>query len=123
MKTYLGIDVASSMFAGAWTTKIVRKVLSVEEAKEKIAKGVSVIFCLDCNRDVLELMLEQYELKIRVAEDMSYAKICLGAGDSVIVLDVDYLRWVAEGRKLGENPETDKAFVEYTIEPEPIVVP
>ena len=114
MKRYFGFEIADSMFGGGWTTKIVRTVLSVEETRALISLGVEVTFCTSCNKALLDKMVTEYGIAIPTGAN-TRSPVFLAPGDSIIILDVEYLEWVAHGRLLVENPPTDMAFVEWTV--------
>ncbi len=112
MKTYFGFALADSMFNGDCT--INRCSLSVEEVKERVARGVESC-CNPSHKATIDAMTARYGIEVAIPE--TPPRVSLGSGDSVIVMGVRGLPRLTDRHEYTEE-EIAKAsflFAEYRV--------
>jgi hypothetical protein len=113
MKPFFGFAIADSMFGGDVT--IVRKVLSVEEAKAEIAEGV-VSALNPSHKPTIDAMQARFGINIEIPAKAPM--VSLKNGDSLILMSVRGLPRL-EGRHEYTEDEIAKAtfaFSKYTVQ-------
>jgi len=109
MAIYLALDVTDRMFRGTWECMALRKVLNLEGAGMLISQGVTLCFDPSNDEGVVEKTLTQYGIDLRDFPVWDQP-VSLDNDDLLLLLNVEYLMWVAENRSLGEDPPLDCAF-------------
>lgn len=112
MKTFFGFALADGMFEG--NCNIIRRVLSVEEAKSLVEQGVTP--CLNpSHKATIDAMRARYGIDVAIPE--TPPRVVLGAGDSVVVMGVRGLPRLTDRHEYTEE-EIGKAtflFAVYTV--------
>ena len=111
-KTYFGFAIADSMFNGNCT--ITRRILSLDEVKERIKEGV--ISCLNpSHKATIQAMKNRFGIEVEIPE--TPPRVTLNSGDSVIVLGVRGLPRLTDRHEYTEEEIANASFsfAEYTV--------
>ena len=112
MKSFFGFALADSMFVGDCT--ISRRVLTVEEVKERIGQGVES--CLNpSHKATIDAAKARYGLEVVIPE--APPRVEVRSGDSVIVMGVRGLPRLTDRHEY-THEEIEKAtftFSEYSV--------
>ncbi|MDD4761677.1 MAG: hypothetical protein PHZ25_01475 [Candidatus Pacebacteria bacterium] len=112
MKTYFGFALADSMFNRNCT--INRHSLSVEEVKERVARGVESC-CNPSHKATIDAMGSRFGIEVTIPEVPP--RVSLESGDSIIVMGVRGLPRLTDRHEYTEE-EIAKAsflFAEYFV--------
>ena len=112
MKTYFGFALADSMFNGNCT--ITRRVLSVEEVKERVSQGVESC-CTPSHKDTIDAMKSRFGIDVSIPE--TPPRVSLSFGDSVIVMGVRDLPRLTDRHEYTEEEiaKANFSFAEYRV--------
>lgn len=112
MKTYFGFALADSMFAG--DCKIDRKVLSVEEVKDMVAKGVESC-CNPSHLATINAMREKFGIDVMIPEKPP--RVAIGSKESIIVMGVRGLPRLTDRHEytVEEIEKAQFSFSVYTV--------
>lgn len=112
MTAFFGFALADSMFSSDCT--ILRRVLSVEQVKAKIAAGV-VSCCNPSHQATIDAMRTRFDVNVEIPQ--TPPRVSLNSRDSVIVMGVRGLPRLTDRHEY-TNEEVEKAtfvFSEYTV--------
>ena len=111
-KTFFGFALADGMFRGDCT--IVRRSLTVEQVREKVADGIDSC-CNPSHIATINAMRARFTLDVAIPA--TPPQVSLGSGDSVIVMGVGGLprRPARHGHTGGEGAKATFVFSEYTV--------
>lgn len=113
MTVFFGFALADSMFAGECAIR--RRKLGAEQVAEKVAAGVEP--CLNpSHAATIAAMRARFGLDVAIPA--APPRVCLGSGDSVIVMGVRGLPRLTDRHEYTDE-EVAKAtfeFAEYTVE-------
>lgn len=112
MTIFFGFALADSMFNA--DCAIVRRALSVEQVKAKIAGGV-VSACNPSHQATIDAMRAQFDLYVEIPQ--TPPRVSLNSGDSVIVMGVRGLPRLTDRHEytLEEVAQATFVFSEYTV--------
>lgn len=111
-KTFVGLAMSTTMFSG--DCQISRKVLTAEEAKERLSG--EIVSCLNpSHATTIEALRTRFGIEVEVPE--TAPKINLEPGDVLIVLSARFTRRLNEGERysLEEVCSANFEFVEYRV--------
>jgi hypothetical protein len=112
MATYFGFALADSMFNGDCT--ITRRVLSVEEVKERIVQGVES--CLNpSHKATIDAMRARFGIEVAIPE--TPPRVALSPGDSAIIMGVRGLPRLTDRHEYTseEIANASFSFAEYRV--------
>ncbi len=112
MTTYFGFALADSMFKGDCT--ISRRGISVEEVKDRVVRGVES--CLNpSHAATIAAMRSRFGIEVAIPE--APPRVCLGLGDSVIVMGVRGLPRLTDRHEYTEEEIASATFgfAEYSV--------
>jgi hypothetical protein len=112
MTTFFGFALADSMFSD--DCAIVRKSLSIEQVREKVAAGVSSA-CNPSHQATVAAMKARYSLDVAIPA--TPPRVSLGCGDSVIVMGVRGLPRLTDRHEYTAEEVAAATFVfsEYSV--------
>ena len=111
-KTFFGFALADGMFRGDCT--IVRRSLTVEQVREKVADGIDSC-CNPSHIATINAMRARFTLDVAIPA--TPPQVSLGSGDSVIVMGVRGLPRLTDRHEYTEEEVAKATFVfsEYTV--------
>jgi hypothetical protein len=112
MATYFGFALADSMFNGNCT--IIRRVLSIEEVKERVKQGVEP--CLNpSHKATIDAMKLRFGIEVPIPK--TPPRVSLGSGDSVIVMGVRGLPRLTDRHEYTDEEiaQATFSFAEYRV--------
>jgi len=111
-KTFFGFALADSMFRGY--CQITRRVLSVEEVKDRIAQGVESC-CNPSHSATINAMRERFGIDVPIPE--TPPRVVLWIGDSMIVMGVRGLPRLTDRHEYTEEEiaQATFSFAMYTV--------
>jgi len=114
MKKFFGFALADSMFPG--DCEIVRRTISIEEAKAAIAQGVESC-CNLSHQATIDAMRSRFGIDVVIPE--APPRVALGSGDSVIVMGVRGLPRLTDRHEYTADEVAKATFVftEYSVKP------
>lgn len=113
MKTFFGFALADSMFSG--DCSIVRRKLTIEQVSERIAQGVEP--CVNpSHAATIAAMRDKFGLDVAIPA--TPPRVCVGSGDSVIVMGVRGLPRLTDRHEYSheEVAQATFEFHEYSVE-------
>ncbi len=110
--TYFGFALADSMFSGDCT--ITRKTMAVQEVKQLVLQGV--VPCLNPSHEAtIKAMRARFGIDVPIPEKPP--QVCLGVGDSVVVMGVRGLPRLTDRHEYtsDEIAKATFSFAVYTV--------